>query len=212
MAKRDDIKDSGGIYKVALYHGDDKIIDSFISENFVLSFSADWEPTFAGSISNAASKGGVVGDVQNAFTALTGYVPRTKDMTRQYWQGNSPLEITIPFSLIAEKDPILEVIDPIKKITSLLLPSVANVTGLLVSPSGSQIDRFLNEEEPISLWIGTFFSLRKCVITGVSPTFDTIYDHLGTPLAATVDVSIRSLKAISVEDLVDLFYQTNKDS
>ncbi|MNR17209.1 hypothetical protein D3C85_1338550 [compost metagenome] len=60
----------------------------------------------------------------------------------------------------------------------------------------------------VKLYIGNFLVIEPCVINNVVSTFDTQFDENGTPIAATINVSVEGYFTTTKEDLARFFAPT----
>lgn len=119
-AETEEQQDDGGSGVVSLY----------LPENFQLNFSSSYDQPFAQGIINAP---GISGAAKFFGASLT-----SQSMSVQVWQGSTCPEFNLTFQLIAETDPVQDVLMPIKRLSKLALPGVT--AAKLLSPPGPRID------------------------------------------------------------------------
>lgn len=110
--------------------GGSGVISLFLPENFQLNFSSSFDQPFAQGIVNAP---GISGAAKFFGASLT-----SQSMSVQVWQGTTCPEFNLTFQLIAENDPVEDILNPIKRLSKLALPGVTPVK--LLSPPGPGID------------------------------------------------------------------------
>ena len=107
--------------------GPPNIVVGSVSKDLQLQQSVQWATPFGAGLAGS----GLVGDVLAAVRGnrLVGQV-----MTMQVWQGSGgDFDFTVDFELHAWSDPVLDVLDPLKILLKMSLPSVTP-TGFLRSP------------------------------------------------------------------------------
>ena len=205
-------------YRIWMTKGPGLAVSTPMPENWSTQLSIPWNPQFSGMLQTAVSSvfGAGAGEAINNVMSAGGYQMQNKTLSAQIWQGSSYLELQIPFIFKVEKDPEKELTIPLKKIMQMSLPKVDSTTGLLQAPYNPVLQSLQNgsgilsnseyltkvaKTYPIQVRFGNFFKLDKCVITSISPSFDSIFDKNGRVLGAKVEVSISSTYLITYEDV-----------
>lgn len=106
------------------------VITLYLPENFQLNFSSSFDQPFAQGLVNMPGL--------SQATKFFGASLTSQSMSVQVWQGTSCPEFNLTFQLIAESDPVSEILDPIKRLSKLALPGVGPAK--LLSPPGPRID------------------------------------------------------------------------
>lgn len=181
-----------------------------LDETFALSMGSQWAAPFENVLQEAINAGatavGIGGKTQGfASLAATAFGIRAKNKytSAQIWQSSDPMEITVPFTFIANTDPATEVRDKVKKLLMTCAPSEAG--GLLAAP-GPTLAGAITGGRDIKLQIGKFITLTPCVIKDVQVQFDSVIGELGIPLRAKVNVQICSwYSCFTVQDIEGMF-------
>lgn len=194
-----------------------------VPESFSVQINTDWQAQFANALEEGIGK--IPGRFGAAATAglqaskAMGFQPQSKVMSAQIWQGTSSLDITIPFILKAEKSAGQEVMEPIRRLMRLALPTTfgigaasvlqapfnpAEVARRIVANGGKGGARTAGNAA-IQVQVGRFFYMPDCIIKSISQSYDSIFDEFGMPLSAKVDVSVSSFFIITAEDIDTMF-------
>jgi hypothetical protein len=212
-------------YRIWMYKGEwENAISTPMPDNWNINLSVDWSPQFANLFQDMT---GSIGEKIANIGSAMGYRPQNKTLSANIWQGTSPMDVTIPFVFKVERDVNSELLKPIRNIMKWALPSETtamgfgvgmsapyspplffgdNGNGLTGSPkTAAQIN------SPVTVQFGNFFRLERCVIMSVSKTYDSMFDANGKPLSAKVDVSVRSVYAVTVEDVDPMFQLTDRN-
>lgn len=209
---------TNAFYRIWMTKGPGLAVSTPMPENWTTQLNVSWQPQFAGMLQTFVSGvfGAAAGEAINNIMSAGGYQMQNKSLSAQIWQGTSYLELQIPFVFKVEKDPEKELTIPLKKIMKMALPKVEQNTGLLQAPYNPVLQSlqdgkgFISNVEyltkvaktyPVQIRFGNFFKLDNCIITNISPSYDSIFDDMGRPLSAKVDVSISSTYLITYEDV-----------
>ena len=189
--------------------GDAFAVSTALEETFSLSLSSEWITPFAKS--NMENLSSIMGegkaDLVNKLAQAVGLNARSKAQTVQVWDNSSAISFTIPFTLIAYTDAEKEVRDVVKNLLKLEAPSVK---GLMLQAPGPTLaseaaDSFSGGRD-ITLQIGSFLTLRHCIIKNVDAQFESKLNANGTPISAKVTVTIESFfTCFTTADIDDLF-------
>ena len=146
----------------------------------------------------------VGGETAGTIARLFGIRTVTKSMTSQVWQGSEHLCLTINLLFIAEEDAMTEVIQPIKSLMSLAMPSVD--TDKFLSAPGPRV-RFKTPEEG-GVTLDSFTGLFKNVLSAGAGALG-----LGGPTQDSNgnQIAIPSFKQ-SLEEFTGLFDQIGVDN
>lgn len=195
-------------------------LDTPIPENFDFSLASTYDRPFAEPLAaKIADKAGgdpsKVAYAEQIVRATTGLTSVMKYLSGSVWSSGSSMQISIPFVVVAHDNAYLEVTEKIKKLTQLAAPSTSPV-GTLIAP-GPHLANFeqiksgdfsggarLGGDE-IILRIGRFMRFTPCVINSVHTTFDTQFDQMGNPIAATINVAFEAFWTTTKEDLEEFF-------
>lgn len=169
-------------------------IYGYIPPNFSIDLSADWQNTFGG---------GNTGDISKALQVgldVTGLNFQLRSMTRLSYSGPEHLSLQLPFIFVAETNAYQDVSLPIQTLQYMCAPR--QIGDVLIPPGPARINLSPKlSGETISVKIGGFLYLSNVVITSVSTAYDTRFDSGGNCIFARVDVGIRTLYAVSRDDI-----------
>lgn len=106
-------------------------------ESFATNTSADYDTPFANGLAgklakmiNFSSLGladrvGLDEETVSLGMRMAGASTTTQSMTMQVWQGSSPMEFSIPLHFVLTSDPEKDILQPLRQLMSLTLPSSA---------------------------------------------------------------------------------------
>lgn len=194
-------------YQVRIKQDANEVL-AYVPETFQISVSSQFNQPFGQGLSNST-----VGTAAKSFmgTALT-----SQSMTAQVWEGTQPIELTLELELVAEYDPKAEVLEPIKKLLAMCMPS-RGPTGVLLAPPGptyretvnwTAFDTYKGEgraAKQITVQIGTFMLFDNVVIENVNTTFHSMMHESGIPLRATCSVTFKTFFIQLTDDIPRLF-------
>lgn len=106
------------------------VIPLYLPENFQWNFSSSFDQPFAQGLVNSPGL--------NQAAKFFGASLTSQSMSVQVWQGTACPELSMTFQLIAENDPVEDILLPIKRLSKLVLPGVGPAK--LLSPPGPRID------------------------------------------------------------------------
>lgn len=199
-----------GNYKVIITHnGPGVIVEAWIPETFQVAVTSQFNQPFGQGISNST--------IGQAAKTLAGRALTSQSMTAQVWEGSQPIELTLEIELIAEKDPQAEVLNKVKNLLKMVMPSKAG--GTLLKPPGPKYADIVDwkafeptkgraaggTEGNISIDIGNFMLFDSVVIESVNTTFHSMMHSSGIPLRATVAVTFKTFFVPVAEDINTLF-------
>lgn len=199
-------------YLLTLSNGDNSVkIEVPIPKDFGLRSEVDW-----GNLSKDLLPGSFGSVIDNIFKGLdltskiTGAQSSTVNAIQQFpiWLSNSPISFDIPFEFRAMSDAKKEVVEPIKQLLGLACPMEEG--DLLYAPGprikiNSNNTFSFDPKYNIKLKIGNLMTIRNILITNVNPTFDSRFVASGSPISAKAEVSFRTLKAPTYQDLMSWF-------
>jgi hypothetical protein len=193
-------------YKV-LIAGGGKKIKAYVPETFQLSVNGNFGPAFGQGIADST-----LGNFSKLFGlgALT-----SQSMSAQVWMGSSPVEMSLELEFIASDSPTLQVMNPVKDLMSITMPS-RGAGGFLLDPPGpSYVDiqnwqigdgkSIGNPGRKISVKIGNFLLFDNVVIENVNTTYHSMMHSSGIPLRATCAVQFKTFFIQLKEDLPKIF-------
>ena len=203
-------------YLLTLSNGDNSVkIEVPIPKDFGLRSEVEW-----GNLSKDLLPGSFGSVVDNIFKGLdiaskiTGVQSSTANAVQQFpiWLSNSPISFDIPFEFRAMSDAQKEVVEPIKQLMALACPiedgDLLYAPGPRIKINSDGSFRF-DPKYNIKLKIGNLMTIRNILITNVNPTFDSRFVASGAPISAKAEVSFRTLKAPTYQDLLSWFEGEN---
>jgi hypothetical protein len=196
-------------------------MDTPLPENFGLHLTSSYDRPFAQPLSETAGEKTGEGQgaqyAENISRATTGITSINKYLSGAVWSSGSTLILTIPFAIVAYDDAYLEVTDKMKKLLQLVAPS-EGIGGMLVAPGPNLNTQGVTSLLPgdftnavqlggdeITLNVGRFFRFSPCIINSVDCTFDSQFDAVGNPIAATINVTFEAYWTTTKEDLDKFF-------
>ena len=194
--------------------GDSFQIYTTMDETLAISMGAQWAAPFENVIQDAsnaaASSGGTTGVIGRgasiggqALQTVTGITLKNKSQSFQTWQTSDPMHFTIPFTLVAIKDPVEDIKNKVIKLLKLVAPSEY---GVLLKAPGPTLKDAIPGGRKITLKIGNFITLEPCIVTDVQVQFDNVIGEAGIPLRAKVNVDIKSwYTCFTTQDIDKMF-------
>ena len=192
-------------FLVTIYSSAHGSVVARVPEEFIIQLQSEWDTPLLSS---------EAGFVETAVQQL-GRSIKIQYASAHVWTGSSPTEITLPLEFYAERNPKLEVVEPIVRLARMALPSGGQGRGFF-KPPGPRIidvekfgiDNIANDQITIS--VGKFLKFTQVVVTNVNPTFITRdMGKAGYPLRATCEIVFRSLFSLTGEDLAEMFNDVN---
>lgn len=204
-------------YKIRIFNKEGNLdISGNIPESYEFSLGTTWDAPFNQPLSelvpgNLTIRGRSVGQYaqagSRALQAGTGITTHNKYLSALMWTGGSSMDLTLPFVFHAVSDPIIEVVNPMKTLMKLVAPSeISGTHGMLKAPGPTVLGTVTEEGDIITVEIGKFLILSPVVVESVSQAFDTQFNSLGIPIAATVNVTVKSFYTVTKED-IDKFFR-----
>lgn len=203
-------------YLLTLSNGDNSVkIEVPIPKDFGLRSEVEW-----GTLSKDILPGSLGAIVDNIFkgfdlaSKITGVQSSTVNAVQQFpvWLSNSPISFDVPFEFRAMSDAQKEVVQPVKQLLALACPmeegDLLHAPGprIKIKSNGSLI---FDPKYNIKLKFGNLMTIRNILITNVNPTFDSRFVASGAPISAKAEVSFRTLKAPTYQDLLSWFEGEN---
>lgn len=194
-------------YQVRIKQDANEVL-AYVPETFQISVSSQFNQPFGQGLSNSTA--GTAAKVMG-LGALT-----SQSMTAQVWEGTQPIELTLELELVAEYDPKAEVLEPIKKLLAMTMPS-RGAGGVLLDPPGPKYKDVLDwaafdvikgegkAARQITVQIGTFMLFDNVVIENVNTTFHSMMHESGVPLRATCSVTFKTFFIQLTDDIPRLF-------
>lgn len=184
---------------------------SFDIQNNFIDFSALFE-----AVAPNISRGGKAVGILAGAASTTGMYNQARIASFQLWGGTAPLVFPLQIEFKAFKDPINEVIQPVRNL--LWMASGESNGVFLNSPSPSIADAikalasngnfFTSLKKTISVRIGKFF-LAGLVIENMSVQISNVADRkTGLPQSIKVSLQFKSIVSYSREEIFSAFYGT----
>ncbi len=190
--------------------GASSTFESSIEETLSVNLGSQWSAPFENILGDLAKAGAgaagipgkVTGGVDLAGKAL-GLQVKRRETSAQIWQSSDPMQLTIPFTFIAVNNARKDVRDKAVALLKMVAPSQE---GMLLKAPGPTIVGSVVGGRDITLYIGEFVKLAKCIITDVQVQFDNVIGAEGIPLRAKVNVGIKSwYSCFTIQDIESMF-------
>ena len=198
-------------------------ITAKMPESYDISIQSDFDAPYSqsadsilGAGSHAASK--ALGGTLDLTQKLGPISISSQAASAQIWQGASPIDISIPLEFYAEDDARSDVVDKVRLLKKLSLPSktpgtlgwappgprvfasISSFTNALKAAAGS-IGALQSIDGNISIAIGPFLRFPSVVIVSVTTQFNTMFGTDGSPMVAKSDVAFRTFLTPTAEDV-----------
>ena len=189
-----------GIVRITDFNGNDLALgkDLILESDISLGISNDFQPLISGGVGGAFSA---------VASSLNNGVAGFRQQGFQVWRGTQPIELKLSVSLFMETSGRLDVTKPAENLIAYSVPTLdENGWGLtppgasIVSILGQEAQQFLSQYEFISkgkgyvtISIGSYLNLKKCVIKNVIPTYNLQVDSQGYPISCKLDIDISTL-------------------
>jgi hypothetical protein len=197
-----------GNYRVRIAQAGGGKVEAFVPETFQLAVTSQFNQPFGQGIQNST-----VGTAAKmlGLGALT-----SQSMTAQVWEGTQPIEMSLELEFVAESDPTAEVLQPIKELLKMTMPSKGG-GGFLLDPPGPVYKDIVDWKafeakkgegkaaKQITVQIGNFLLFDSVVIESVNTTFHSMMHSSGVPLRATCAVTFKTFFIQLKEDIPALF-------
>lgn len=153
-------------------------------------------------LGNAAVAGFQFGQVVNG----TYLVP--PELTLQIWRKSDPLEFTVPFTFNAFRDPINEVLEPLRTLIRMAAPFREGAWLHAPGPSLADLAGGAGPSAPhlIALEVGAIINLRGLIISNLRIEWENRFTAEGLPIAARATVSFRTFYTYTREDYLSYLF------
>jgi hypothetical protein len=181
-----------------------------VEETLAINLGSQWAAPFENVMQEAAgaaaAKSSVVGKALAAGSLASkgmGLSGRHKLTSVLVWQSSDPFQITVPFTFIAVTSAKKDVLDKVKSLLKMVAPGEA--AGMLIAPGPTILGSVFGGVK-ISLRIGEYIFLERCIVDDVQVQFDNMIGVEGIPLKAKVTGRIKSwYNAFTKQDIDELF-------
>jgi hypothetical protein len=185
-------------------------VSTSLDETLAIGLSSQWSAPFENvmqeAAAGAAEKSGMGGRVTGGASAgmqALGLKAKYRDTSFQTWQSSDPVRFTIPFTLVAVKSAKADIKDKVVNLLKLVAPTQF---GPILKAPGPVMLELVSSGRNITLEIGNFLKLEKCVVNDVQVQFDNVIGEEGIPLRAKVNVDISSwYTCFTTQDIDALF-------
>lgn len=145
----------------------------------------------------------VAGKGIDAFAQATGFTNQIKAQTVSVWTAGQPLSLELPLVLRAFDDAVTDVTDKIVRLMRMTAPKTE--LGVLVAPGPSVIGK----GEIITVELGKFIRISPVIVEVVSTEIVSQFDISGNPIAATLNISIKTPYVLTKEDISSFFVSSS---
>ena len=185
-----------------------------VEETLAINLGSQWAAPFENvmqeaaeaAAAKAAAKSSIVGKALAAGSLAAkgmGITGKHKLTSVLVWQSSDPFQITVPFTFIAVNSAKKDVLDKVKSLLKMVAPGEAG--GILIAPGPTILGSVFGGVK-ISLRIGEYIFLERCIVDDVQVQFDNMIGVEGIPLKAKVTVQIKSwYNAFTKQDIDELF-------
>jgi hypothetical protein len=196
-------------YRVRISQQGGGKVMAYVPETFQLSVTSQFNQPFGQGVQN--SPVGTAAKILG-LGALT-----SQSMTAQVWEGTQPIEMSLELEFVAESNPTTEVLEPIKELLRMTMPSRGHSGGFLLDPPGPVYKDIVDwkafesvkgegkADRQITVQIGNFLKFDNVVIESVNTTFHSMMHSSGIPLRATCAVTFKTFFIQLKEDIPRLF-------
>jgi hypothetical protein len=174
-------------------------IRTVLQEKFEMGVESDWSPLTAASL---------VTNITRTVAAAAGRTPVNRWVTRRIWHGTTPLDFTLHLRFQAETDARREVLLPCQELQRMCLPYIGDkYKGTwFLSPPGPSAFQFWSPEdlgrgEIITITVGSFIRITKCVVRTAQISYDPVFQVGGMPLYATANLHFQTFEIQTKESL-----------
>jgi len=164
-------------------------------EEVQLAFQSDYEPVFANVLNQ-----GTIGAFNAMSRATTGISASLKASTRQLWISSSPIDISMQLVFDAHNSAQVDVMEKIEKLSRWVQPTRWGPS--LNSPGPSIL---APESNKMTVRMGRFLYLTDVILISVSNAIPVLPDQYGKPIAATVEVQMKSSLTMDADDVKEMF-------
>lgn len=184
-------------------------VKGYVPETFQMAVTSQFNQPFGQGAANTA--------FGKATQVLAGVAVTSQSMTAQVWEGTQPIELTLEMEFVAESNPQTEVLEPIKELMKMVMPSTGP-GGFMLKPPGPVYSGVVDWTAPftvkkgeggtakqITVQIGNFLLFDNVVIESVNCTFHSMMHSSGIPLRATVAITFKTFFVQLSDDIPSLF-------
>lgn len=167
-----------------------------IEEDITLNITSNFEPIVSGD-----TKIGALFFSQIAGSVGINVGSNFKELGFQVWKGTQPLKFSATVGLYMKTDAKVDVFDPMKTLTKIILPedlsqrTTGNRGFGLKAPGPTILENFgvsNDAKRALFIQIGNIY-LFPAIITGAEPTINKEVDQLGYNISAKVRLDIETL-------------------
>lgn len=177
-----------------------------VPERIDLAVTSSWENQLPSSLKEISPMAGIAGQKIGAATGaisnvlnVYGFNAVVQSFTRQSWISSSPVEINLPLIFDMETDAFIDVVTPVNQLQQLVLPwRVSPDSDILMPPGPAIADP---DRGKVSIRIGRFLYIDSVIVVSAAPTFSMRLSSSGHPIAADVNVTIRTTETPARDDL-----------
>lgn len=169
-----------------------------LDEDLNIQLSSNFEPLYSGGGNLGAD---LLGQISKDV-GFTGFSSQFKQFGFQVWKNTQPVTLNLNLRFYMGKTNAFsgrtEVVNPMRAIMNLNLPSEGGAAGSLITPGPSVLDLFGGGSEAskgrtISLSVGNVIRFPKVIVRSVQPTFSSNVDTEGYPIEGKLAVEIQTL-------------------
>ena len=181
-----------------------------LPKSFVLQVASEWDSLLSS---------GPPGIVDAGTQAVTGRSLVTQEMSAQRWSGNTPIELELYLEFEAETDAAAEVVNPVRTLTKMALPSkdarpilqgLRSIPGIVGShflrPPGPKMFNLSGTGDNIYIKIGRYIVFKKVIITNVESEFSGRMSPDGQPMGASVNLNFRTFFSPTAQDIDEMLF------
>jgi hypothetical protein len=191
-------------------------LEANLPERFHMELQSSWSMPFAqagvGELANTLG-GGMAQTVVEGAAAAAGVGTKFKGQHVQTWTDTSPLDINLDLIFYAQQSTDREIKQRQLALLKLCAPSTKAGGQVLIAPGPRLLGKSIAdgvEGRRIDVYIGTYLTLRNCIIKSVGTDIVTLMDRNGNPIGMSLNIGISTWNAaITTEDLDEMFYGAN---
>lgn len=188
-------------YSTLIYVRDDSIgqnyhIQAWLPPNIQVNTQSNWNAPFAAAGGDSINTLVQMVNEQTRGTPLDNITPssiRSQKMTRSFWQGTTPIQLTLPLELRAVNSAREDVYEVWQQLTGLTLPSKKSGGLEELVPPGPTGGRY------IAVAVGRFLRMFNVVVTNVSSDIRMVQDSAGLPVKGLVTVTFETDRIVTYE-------------
>ncbi len=189
-------------------------------EVFDIQTSADFRPLLPdGSIVESLGKllgpnaQSIIQSGETLANTTTGYAFRSVDLSKLVWTSVSPLTFSLPIQLNAIYDARKEVVDIVRQLLSLTLPTVDKAGTLRApGPTPYAVSSKYASKYKMTMSIGRTLKFTNVVFLAVQAQIDTVATSKGDFISAQLHISVSTDRIYGKQDLDAAFAKQNQPS